>query len=110
MTPGSLGELASSVRARKRSATEVVKEALAAIDKRNGAINAFTAVTEERALAEAAAVDAALGSRARSRCAGRRSVRGEEPLRRRRPRDDRRLAHRPRPRRRPPATRRWCGV
>ncbi len=62
MTPGSLGELASSVRARKRSATEVVKEALAAIDKRNGAINAFTAVTAERALAEAAAVDAALGA------------------------------------------------
>ena len=62
MTPGSLGELASSVRTRKRSATEVVKEALAAIDKRNGAINAFTAVTAERALAEAAAVDAALGA------------------------------------------------
>ncbi len=60
MTGGSARELASAVRSRERSATEVVEEALAAIAARNGAINAFTAVTRERALAEAAALDAAV--------------------------------------------------
>ncbi len=62
MTGESAFELASAVRSRRRSATEVVEEALAAIAARNGAINAFTAVTNERALAEAAALDAALAA------------------------------------------------
>ncbi len=62
MTSGSARELASAVRSRQRSATEVVEEALGAIAARNGAINAFTAVTNKRALAEAAALDAALAA------------------------------------------------
>jgi AtzE family amidohydrolase len=49
---------AAVVRAGKRSAVEVVRETLAAIAARNHAINAFTTVTEKRALAEAAAADA----------------------------------------------------
>jgi AtzE family amidohydrolase len=55
----SVSALAAAVRKGERSAAEVVKETLAAIAARDGAINAFTAVTEERALAGAAAVDAA---------------------------------------------------
>jgi AtzE family amidohydrolase len=50
--------IAAAVRAGKRGAVEVVREALAGIAARNNAINAFTTVTEDRALAEAAAVDA----------------------------------------------------
>jgi AtzE family amidohydrolase len=49
---------AAAVRAGERSAVEVVQEALARIAARDGAINAFTTVTEERALTAAAAVDA----------------------------------------------------
>ncbi len=62
MTGGSARELASTVRSRQRSATGLVEEALAAIAARNGAINAFTAVTRARALAEAAALGAALAA------------------------------------------------
>jgi 1-carboxybiuret hydrolase len=51
--------LAAAVRSGERSAREVVAETLAGIAARNGAINAFTAVTESRAYAEAARVDAA---------------------------------------------------
>jgi len=51
--------LAGAVRNGERSAVEVVGEALATISARNDAINAFTAVTEKRALADAAAVDMA---------------------------------------------------
>jgi AtzE family amidohydrolase len=54
--------LAGAVRAGERSAVEVVQKTLAAIAAGNAAINAFTAVTEKRALAEAAAVDAARAS------------------------------------------------
>jgi amidase/aspartyl-tRNA(Asn)/glutamyl-tRNA(Gln) amidotransferase subunit A len=50
--------LAGAVRKGERSAVEVVRETLATISAGNGAINAFTAVTERRALADAAAVDA----------------------------------------------------
>jgi AtzE family amidohydrolase len=49
---------AAAVRTGKRSAVEVVQEALTRIAGRDGAINAFTTVTTERALAAAAAVDA----------------------------------------------------
>ena len=48
----------AAVRAGERSAVEIARGALARIAARNAAINAFTAVTEKRALAEAAAVDA----------------------------------------------------
>jgi len=50
------------VRSRQRTATAVVEETLAAIAARDGAINAFTAVVKERALAAAAAIDAAVGA------------------------------------------------
>jgi len=62
MTRRTARELASAVRSRQRTATAVVEETLAAIAARNGAINAFTAVVKERALAAAAAVDAAVGA------------------------------------------------
>ena len=55
----SLRELAASVLEGRRTATAVVEQTLAKIKAENGAINAFTAVTEDRALADAAAVDAA---------------------------------------------------
>jgi len=51
--------VAAAVRAGERSALEVVEETLAGIAAHDGAINAFTAVTEKRARAEAAEVDAA---------------------------------------------------
>jgi AtzE family amidohydrolase len=58
----SLRELAASVRDRRRSATAIAQETLVRIKAENGAINAFTAVTEERALADAAAVDRMIAS------------------------------------------------
>ncbi len=54
--------LAASVRGGEHSALAVVHATLARIAARNGAINAFTAVTRDRALTEAAAVDAALAA------------------------------------------------
>jgi AtzE family amidohydrolase len=60
MTDGAgVRALAAAVRAGERTATEVVRATLAAIAERNPSINAFTAVTEERAFKAAAAVDAA---------------------------------------------------
>ena len=58
----SLRELAASVREGRTSATAVARETLAKIRAENGAINAFTAVTEDRALVAAAAVDAAVAA------------------------------------------------
>lgn len=55
----SVANIAADVRAGRRSAGEVLRETLAAIAARNAAINAFTAVTDSRAVAAAAAVDAA---------------------------------------------------
>jgi 1-carboxybiuret hydrolase len=55
-----VGEIAAAVRGRKRSAQEVLRETLAGIAAGNGAINAFTALTDRRAVAAAAAVDAAI--------------------------------------------------
>jgi len=54
---GSALDIAAAVGAGAKSATAVAREALAAIDRIDPALNAFTAVTRERALAEAAAVD-----------------------------------------------------
>ena len=54
--PGVL-DTAAEVRAGRRSAVDVVRSALLRVRTRNDAINAFTAVTEERALAAAQAVD-----------------------------------------------------
>jgi AtzE family amidohydrolase len=54
--------LAAAVAARQVTAVEVTKGALSRIAALNGAINAFTAITEERALADAAAVDAKIAS------------------------------------------------
>jgi aspartyl-tRNA(Asn)/glutamyl-tRNA(Gln) amidotransferase subunit A len=51
-------EIANAVRAGSTSASQVTDAVLAAIRTRGKAFNAFTAVTEERARAKAAAVDA----------------------------------------------------
>ncbi len=52
------GDIAGSVRAGRISATAVTQAALARIAARDGVLNAFTAVTAERALRRAAALDA----------------------------------------------------
>jgi 1-carboxybiuret hydrolase len=54
----SAAEIAQSVAAGKASAVDVAEAALARIAERDKALNAFTAVTRERALAKARAVDA----------------------------------------------------
>ena len=51
-------EIAAMVRARQLSAREAAEASLAAIDARNGAINAFVARDPERTMEQAAAVDA----------------------------------------------------
>src|SRR5215468_9489167 len=60
-------EIAAAVSDGRTSATAVVRAALARMAKHDRVLNAFTAVTEERALAKAAAVDA---ERARGRRLG----------------------------------------
>ena len=55
-------EIAAAVAAGTSSATSVVEGALTRIKARNPALNAFTAVTAERALAKARALDAARAS------------------------------------------------
>jgi AtzE family amidohydrolase len=57
-TTASAAEIAGAVRAGSISAREVIDAVLAAIRARGKALNAFTAVTEERARAQAAAIDA----------------------------------------------------
>jgi aspartyl-tRNA(Asn)/glutamyl-tRNA(Gln) amidotransferase subunit A len=54
----SAAEIAGAVRAGTTSAREVIDAVLATIRTRDKALNAFTAVTEERARAKAAAIDA----------------------------------------------------
>ena len=54
----SAAEIAQAVAAGKATALEVVEAALRRIDERDKALNAFTAVTRERALAKARAIDA----------------------------------------------------
>lgn len=51
-------EIVAAIRSGGATATSVVEAALARIDAHNGAINAFTTVTAERARREAAAIDA----------------------------------------------------
>ena len=53
------GEIAQAVRGGQASAVAIAEAALARIAERDGRINAFTAVTRERALAKAQALDAA---------------------------------------------------
>jgi AtzE family amidohydrolase len=55
----SVEAIAGEVRSGRVSAIEVARRALARIAARNGEINAFTAVVEQRALATAASIDAA---------------------------------------------------
>jgi len=55
----SAGEIAKAVAAGETSALAVTEAALARIAERDGALNSFTAVTSERALARARALDAA---------------------------------------------------
>jgi AtzE family amidohydrolase len=52
--------IAADIRAGTRSATEVARATLARVRRLDPRINAFTEITEARALADAAAVDAAL--------------------------------------------------
>lgn len=54
--------LAARVRAREVTAVELARAALARAEARNGAVNAFTALLAERAMAEAAAVDARIAA------------------------------------------------
>ena len=54
----SASEIAHAVAAGEASATAVVEAALARIKARDPVLNAFTAVTRERALAKAQAIDA----------------------------------------------------
>jgi 1-carboxybiuret hydrolase len=54
--------IAADVAARRRRATDVVTQALQRIAARNPALNAFTTVTAERALATAATIDAAVAA------------------------------------------------
>jgi AtzE family amidohydrolase len=54
------GAIAAGVRTGARSATAVVRDALARIERLNPALNAFTAVTADRARARAAAIDRAV--------------------------------------------------
>ncbi len=56
----SAAAVADAVRGRSVTATSVAKDALLRIEARNAALNAFTAVLSDRALAEAHAVDAAI--------------------------------------------------
>lgn len=55
-------DIAAGVRGGKLTATEVARDTLARIATHNGRFNAFTAVTDARALREAAAVDAAIAA------------------------------------------------
>lgn len=54
--------IAAEVRGGQRRALDVARQTLAEIADRDGAINAFTAVTADRALAEAASVDEAVAA------------------------------------------------
>ena len=53
-------DIAAAIRSGETTATEVAQATLARVRAENPKVNAFTAVTEERALADAVAVDAAL--------------------------------------------------
>jgi AtzE family amidohydrolase len=54
--------IAAAIRAKHVSASEVTRAFLSNIEANNAALNCFTALTEQRALAEAIAVDAAIAA------------------------------------------------
>jgi AtzE family amidohydrolase len=54
--------IAAAIREGRVTATQVARDTILDIEKRDGAFNSFTTVTAERALQEAAAVDRALAS------------------------------------------------
>src|SRR5215472_765156 len=58
-------EIATAVALGKTSATAIIDDALARINRRNPILNAFTAVTAERARARAKAIDAAVSRKQR---------------------------------------------
>jgi 1-carboxybiuret hydrolase len=58
----SAAEIARAVASGERTATAIVEATLARITQRDGLLNAFTAVTAERAQGRAAAVDAAIAA------------------------------------------------
>jgi 1-carboxybiuret hydrolase len=55
----SAGDIANAVTARKRSAVDVIAATLARIEQVDKRLNAFTAVTADRARARAAMIDGA---------------------------------------------------
>ena len=87
LTWTSANAIAYAVHDGQTSARDVVAGALARIAAHNGTLNAFTAVTEQRALARADAIDAGAQERRTARAARRRAVRGQEPVRHRGPAD-----------------------
>ena len=93
----SAAEIASAVGGGATTASAVAETTLARIAALNPELNAYTDVTAERALDEAARVDATHRQRRAHRAAGRGSLRGEEPLRRDRPAHPGRLEDQPRP-------------
>jgi AtzE family amidohydrolase len=56
------GDIAGAVTAGRQSASQVIEATLGRIERENKGLNAFTAVTAERARARAAAIDAALAA------------------------------------------------
>ena len=56
------GDIAAAVAARQRSAADIVAGTLASIERDNSKLNAFTAVTADRARERAAAIDAAVAA------------------------------------------------
>ena len=58
----SIRDIQTGLRARQFSAAELARQALARIERENPSINAFTAVTAERMLGEAARIDALIAS------------------------------------------------
>src|SRR5512139_2979795 len=58
ITWSSAADIAAAVQSGKSSAQDVTEQMLGVIDKRNPVLNAFTAVTAERARKKAKAVDA----------------------------------------------------
>ena len=95
-----------AVAGRETSAEEVTREHLDAHRARDPALDAFLAVTAERALAQARRLDAALAGGAAPGPAGRRARRGQGRPRHRGRAHDLRLAH---PRGLPPALHRHRG-
>ena len=53
-----LSELASGLKNREFSSADIVRDAVAAVEKRDGEVKAFLGVTPENALREAEAADA----------------------------------------------------